>query len=88
MLYKQRHDSEQILSVIREIFPRLDALEDLIADSGSAFRVMSNIDRRDCAIDCPENRLYAMICAISQSPQDLFLGLGSKPTIPDLGLYM
>jgi hypothetical protein len=58
---------------IRQKFPGLDALEDLIADwlisnftKRSAFQVMSNLDRRHTAE--PQNYFYSMIGAVSQTP--------------------
>jgi hypothetical protein len=88
--YTQRHNLTSF--DVREIFPRLDILEDVIADrfipssSTSALQVMSNIDRRVCAIDGPENRFYAMIGVITQhhTPAYTSASSGLSPTIPDL----
>lgn len=58
---------------IRSRFPRLDAMEDLIADwrlaaylEISALQILSNLDRRS-AID-PKNYLYASLGVISTNP--------------------
>lgn len=93
--YKRRHDSESTPIDIRKVFPGLDALDDVVADSltsaWSALQVMSNIDRRVCASDRPENRFYSMIGTITRSPGNPLytsasrgFGQSSKPTIPDL----
>jgi len=60
---------------IRKDYPRLDTLEDLIADwltgtytQRSAFQVMSNLDRRYTAK--PEHYFYSMIGSITKDPFD------------------
>jgi len=89
-LYKRHHNFD-----VQKGFPRLDALEDvtvnwLTADAfaRSALKVMSNLDRRVCASNRPENRFYSMIGAITQSPKDRVFpassGPSSKPMIPDI----
>ena len=77
---------------VRTAFPRMDALEDLAVDiltssTRSALQAMSNIDRRICAPARPENRIYAMIGVITQSPYTPTATphtSGLDPTIPEL----
>lgn len=82
-LYKNTHACDSF--DIRQRFPGLDALEDLIADwlisdytHRSAFQVISNLDRRYSAE--PKNYFYSMIGAISKTPS----ARPSSPSITEL----
>ena len=70
-LYKKKYNLDAF--DIRQRYPGLDALEDLIADYltadytlRSALQVMSNMDRRSYKV--PENHFYSMIGAITHTP--------------------
>jgi hypothetical protein len=82
-LYKDTHACDSF--DIRQRFPGLDALDDLIADwlisdytQRSAFQVISNLDRRYSAE--PKNYFYSMIGAISKTPS----ARPSSPSITEL----
>ena len=84
-LYKKKYNLDAF--DIRQRYPGLDALENLIADYltadytyRSALQVMSNVDRR--SYKTPENYFYSMIGAITHKPPswkaaDSFISLAS-----------
>ena len=70
----KRHNGMTGLQM-RNMFPRLDALEDLLADWVSnaigygvmnSFMLLSNMERR--VTDTEENRWYSMMCVLTQEP--------------------
>lgn len=76
--YQQEHGFNSF--DLRRRLRRLDALGDLIGDwmisaytDRSALQVMSNLDRRSCAV--PQNYYYSMIGSITQLPSHHAVGM-------------